>query len=106
MINCLLFIVFGVRELSLSLLKILFDRPNYYFATFVSWFDLISSGVILFVLGVGCLYNLVISVSILNILNILKILKYFVRGLNVYSGGCLWDFTLKRGIVFSFWCLK
>ena len=103
-INCLLFIVFGVRELSLSLLKILFDRPNYYFATFVSWFDLISpsavmsSGVILFVLGVGCLYNLVISVSTL--------LKYFVRGLNVYSGGCLWDFTLKRGIVFSFWCLK
>ena len=53
---------------------------------------------LIFPSGVGCLYNLVMSVSTL--------LKYFVRGLNVYSGGCQWDFTLKRGIVFSFWCLK
>ena len=105
MINGLLFIVFLAKSChSASLI----NWPNDYFATFVSWFDYKILHCLDFpkcydvfwchVTHVGCLYNLVMSVS--------TMMKYFLKGLNVYSGGCQCDFTLKMGMVLSFWCLK
>ena len=74
MINGLLLIVFDVRKLSASFRYCLIGQvailpPLSAGLTTKSFIALIcssvvmSSGVILFVLGVGCLYNLVMSVS-------------------------------------------